>query len=441
MSSLSTVAPQSNKSLKFNFSGGDISSDGGLLLLKEFIHRLGFENVIRQKFKTNDPALFRVHTDKENLMQRIYQIFSGYFNDDDADELVTDPIFRTVLGKDALASQPTMSRFYNRLDDASLEQFEAVHREMRRRIYSVKAPKFVLLDLDSTLLGTFGGQEGEAFNYHYQAHGYHPLVCYDGITRDLLKIELRNGTDYSCTGVVPFLTPVLDEYLDQYPDTMISLRGDSGFASPELYDLAETKGCSYAVRLKINSTLTRLCADVTSDLDDLTAKNKIDYAVCYGEFMYQAGKWKYPSRVVCKVEKPVNQMTYMYTFIVTNMELAPEELIHYYCGRGLMENFIKESKNGFDFSCMSSHSKTVNAGRLQICMLAYNLFNWFRRMVLPQAFSKMQVDTIRLKLLKIAARAVHSARYIVFRFCSSCPYQSVFYETLDNIRRLPQLAA
>ena len=118
MSSLSTVAPQSNKSLKFNFSGGDISSDGGLLLLKEFIHRLGFENVIRQKFKTNDPALFRVHTDKENLMQRIYQIFSGYFNDDDADELVTDPIFRTVLGKDALASQPTMSRFYNRLDDA-----------------------------------------------------------------------------------------------------------------------------------------------------------------------------------------------------------------------------------------------------------------------------------------------------------------------------------
>ena len=95
---------------------------------------------------------------------------------------------------------------------------------------------------DSTLLDTYGHQEGEGFNFHYQNHGYHPLVCYDGITGDLLKIELRNGTDYSCTSVVDFLQPLLDEFLTEYPDVPLLLRGDSGFATPLLYKQCETNG-------------------------------------------------------------------------------------------------------------------------------------------------------------------------------------------------------
>lgn len=101
-----------------------------------------------------------------------------------------------------------------------------------------------------------------------------------------------------------------------------------------------------------------------------------------------------------------------------------------------MENFIKKSKNGFDFSAVSSSSKIVNANRLQIHALAYNLFNWFRRLALPVKMRKQRIDTIRLKLLKIAAKVVHSARYITFKLCSSCPYKGEFYETLKNIRNL-----
>lgn len=118
---------------------------------------------------------------------------------------------------------------------------------------------------------------------------------------------------------------------------------------------------------------------------------------------------------------------------VTN---APEEIIRLYCKRGNMENFIKESKNGFDFTAVSSASKTVNANRLQVHALAYNIFNWFKRLALPAKMRKQQIDTIRLKLLKVAAKAVHSARYIIFKLCSSCPYKDEFYETLENIRRL-----
>ena len=121
--------------------------------------------------------------------------------------------------------------------------------------------------------------------------------------------------------------------------------------------------------------------------------NKVDYAVVYGEFMYQAGIWPYERRVVCKVEKPENQMTYIYTFVVTNMESYPEYLIKFYCKRGLMENFIKESKTGFDFPSVSSHTM-------------------------------------------IAAKVIRSARYITFKLCSSCPYKDEFYETLYNISKL-----
>jgi len=119
--------------------------------------------------------------------------------------------------------------------------------------------------------------------------------------------------------------------------------------------------------------------------------------------------------------------------------MKAEDIIHFYCNRGKMENFIKESKRGFDMDTMPSYSMVINENRLQISVLAYNIFNWFRRLVLPARMRKLQVDTIRLKLLKVAAKIVHSARYITFKLCSSCPYKNEFYETLKNIRLLPKL--
>ncbi len=154
-------------------------------------------------------------------------------------------------------------------------------------------PQAVILDLDSTLLDAYGRQEGRAFNFHYQSHGYHPLVCYDGMTGDLIKIQLRDGTQYSCTGVVDFLQPILDEYLNDYPAIRILLRGDSGFATPDLY---------------------------------------------------------------------------------------------------------KESKSGFDSASVSSHTRIVNANRLQVHALAYNIFNWFRRLALSANMRNKRIDTVRLKL-------------------------------------------
>ena len=280
----------------------------------------------------------------------IYMIMAGYFEDDASDELTKDPVFKAVLEKSALASQPTVSRFFNRMDEDTLKQFQEISQILRKRIYSIQMPQAVILDLDSTLLAAYGKQEGRAFNFHYRSNGYHPLVCYDGITGDLIKIQFRDGAAYSCTGVTDFLQPILDEYLNDYPTIHLLLRGDSGFATPDLYKQCEENGTSYVIRL--------------------------------------------------------------------------------------MENFIKESKSGFDFSAVSSHNRIVNANRVQVHALAYNIFNWFRRLVLSAKMRKQRIDTVRLKLLKIATKVVHSARYITFKLCSSCPYKEEFYDPLSAIGKL-----
>lgn len=433
MDILNTLTLKCNRNIKINFNGGDLSSDAGLLLIKEFAAKIGFTKLIQKKFKTNDKSI-RFHKDDENLMQMIYQIISAYFQDDCADELRSDPVFTSLLEKDGLASQPTLSRFFHRMDKDTLAQFDEIDKILRDIIYSIKRPEHMLLDLDSTLFETYGRQEGEGFNFHYRAHGYHPLLCYDGLTGDLLKAELRDGTKYCSSGADEFMKSLLEEYLQRGIRTY--LRGDSGFSSPALYKICETNGTSYAIRLKQNAVLTMLASDKDDDLYQVTKEDQISYAVTYGEFMYRAGSWDYPRRVVFKIEKPYNQLTHMYTFIVTNMDMEPHKIIQFYCGRGRMENFIKEGKNGFDFASVSSRSKMVNANRMRLHMLAYNLFNWFRRLVLPANMRKQQIDTIRLKLMKIAARAVHSSRYIIFKLCSSCPYKKEFYETLENIQRL-----
>ena len=382
MSIVNTLSLESNRQIKINFDGGDLSSDAGLLLIKEFVSKLRIDNLLGKVFKTNDSALFRYHTDQKNLLQMLYMIIAGYFEDDTSDELTNDPVFKSVLEKDTLASQPTVSRFFNRMDEDTLNQLLMIGRILRKRVYRIQMPQAVILDLDSTLLDAYGKQEGRAFNFHYQSNGYHPLVCYNGMTGDLVKIQLRDETEYSSTGVVDFLQPILDEYLNDYPAIRILLRGDSGFATPDLYKQCEENGTSYVIRLKENGILRKKASYLVDELDEITKNNKVDYAVAYGEFMYRASSWPYERRVVCKVEKPENQMVYMYTFVVANMDSSPEYLIKFYCKRGLMENFIKESKSGFDFASVSSHTRIVNANRLQVHALAYNIFNWFRRLVL-----------------------------------------------------------
>lgn len=436
MAKFTTYSLESNKKIKFNFDGGELSSDSGLLIIKEFVAKIGLLHYIGKKFRTNDPARMRIHKDAENLMQLVYQIISGYFEDDCADELTNEPVMTAILDKEHLASQPTLSRFWNRMDELTLGQLNDIYRAMRKAVYSIDRPKFMLFDLDTTLLSAYGKQEGAAFNAHYQSVGYHPFLCFNGINGDLLKAELREGTDYCSKGSGEFMRPLLKEFQERYPYTDMYLRGDSGFAAPELYEVCEEFCCKYAIRLKLNSKLMELAKDKDDALYDATIQDQVKEARVYGEFMYQAGSWSHPRRVVFQIEKPYGRIDHVFTFLVTTMESDPYKVLQFYCGRGKMENFIKEGKSGFDFSSVSSATKIVNANRLLVHGLAYNIINWFRRLVLAPSMQKLRIEAIRLKLMKIASKVIHTGRYIIFKLCSSCPYQKEFITTLKNIHKL-----
>ena len=153
MDILNTLRLNSNKKIEINFDGGELSSDSGLFLLKEFLDRIGFTGILEECFATTDTAAFRKHSDIENLLQAMYQIFAGYFEDDRADSLTNEPVFTACLEKDSLASQPTMSRFFNRLDESTLAQFNEIMRRLRKVVYSIEGrPNIMLFDLDTTLL-------------------------------------------------------------------------------------------------------------------------------------------------------------------------------------------------------------------------------------------------------------------------------------------------
>ena len=297
--SLTEMKLECNSKIRIDFGGGNLSSDGGLLLMNEFLSKIGFERLVAAKFKTSDDAK-RFHSDVDNLMQVMYQIFSSYNEDDCADELSNEPVITAALEKDRLASQPTLSRFYNRMDETTLQQFSDILVELRKIVYRINPPKQVLFDLDSTLLRLFGNQEGKGYNVHYAAVGYHPLLCYDGLNGDLLKAELRSGTQYCGKEAAAFMQSLFDEFNNNYYQTHLFLRGDSGFAMPDLFDACEDNCCKYAIRLKENPTLRKLAVELDEILFDRAKDNAIDYAEAFGEFDYQASSWRQPRRVVVK---------------------------------------------------------------------------------------------------------------------------------------------
>ena len=427
-----------NPKVKINFEGGELTSDAGLLAYREFDQKIGLTQCLEDHFCMEDDC-YRIHTSRSIIIQKIYQTLAGYYSDDCADSLRYEPLFTEILGKDFLASQPTLSRLNNRLTDATAKQLEKICHILQERVHAYEKPESMILDLDSTHFDTYGNQEKTGFNYHYMSTGYHPLLMFDGLTGDMLKAELRAGNVYTSKDVVNFMMPFLERYDKNHPEIQLYVRGDSGFAVPELYELLEALAYNYAIRLKSNKTLVAQSWHLEKSLMDLCQEDIISYKVLYGEIEYKAGSWKKPRRVLVKLEKPSGEMTVRRTFIVSNMALEPKQILAFYCNRGTMENFIKEGKNGFEFNRMSSTSFVANKNKLQIAMLAYNFNNWFRRLCMAKDVQSFRMETIRTKVIKVAAKVTKHARQVIFKLCSSYPYKDVFESIMQKIYALPLL--
>jgi len=436
MASLQEYSMNFNPRMKVNFDGGDLTSDAGLLLYKEFDYKLGLSQTVKQLLVVNDPVVHRDHPNSDVALQKIYQHLCGYHTDDHADDLSHEPLLTALMAKERLASQPTISRFNEKANIATAKSLERINEVLQGRAYAIEPRDQFVLDLDSSGFAASGKQHGANYNHHYAQNGFHPLFCFDGLTGDCLRAELRAGNVYTSRQVVRFMGPVLERYQSWAPKALLVFRGDSGFAVPGLFDLAETKGHKFAIRLKANARLQSAAQAMANQV--LNPRKLHERQVHYREFQYKAKSWKCERRVVVKMERLAGELHFQFTFIATNMSLQPRNVIRFYFQRGHMENFIKEAKNGFACHKMSSTGFESNAVKLQLAMLAYNFNNWFRRLCLPEAFKPGRMETLRNKLIKIAGKLIYSGRYWTWKLCSSYIYKEPLIQTLNNIQRLPR---
>jgi hypothetical protein len=434
MVTLSQITLNFNHKIKLSNDGGALSSDTGELLFREFDEKIGFSKTIIKHLILNDPRAYYIHSNENLLRQKIYQIIAGYSADDAANQLTKDPVFTQVIGTLVLASQPSLSRFYSRFDEKSIELLNQANQELLDKIHSFRKSETLLIDLDSTHSDTYGDQESSSYNAHYGTMGFHPLVAFDGATGDFLKAKLRPGNVYTSNGVVEFIQPLIEHYNAKFPETSLFLRGDSGFAVPALYDLCEKESVYYIIRLKSNAQLQRLAEEYRSFSTPCDISKTEHY---FEESIYQAKSWSKPRKVIIQSIRPAGELFFHHSFFVTNFEIAsPKDIIHAYKKRGTMENYIKEAKNGFYMDKMNSHGYLVNEVKMMLSLLAYNLTNWLRTLCFPQGQKTMQIDTIRTRLIKVASKLVKSGRYLYFKLSSSFVYRKFFWTVMSKLQKL-----
>lgn len=445
-----------------DFSGGHLSSDGGLLLLAALDRQLGliegFSACLRDP---RDPARID-HSQLELLRQRIYQIACGYEDANDATTLRTDPLLKTAVGRlpesgPPLGSQPTLSRLENRVTRKELlrlSQFLVSHFVGRHRHEPVVR---VILDIDPTEDPTHGQQELTFYNHHYRTHCYLPLLVYatllveDGAggwrevaRQELVAAVLRPANRDAAFRARAVLRRIVGRGRAAWPEAQLLVRADGGFARPELYAYCEATEIGYCIGLPKNAVLAERTVPWLADAyaaylsQPAPAPGETRAAQrAFGTFLYQAGSWDRERVVVCKAEVlPQGPNT---RWIVTHRLLAegetPADQYRFYCERGDPENRIKEYKCDLRADKTSCQRFFANQFRLLLCAAAYVLFQSARGLLAGTEWARAQVSTLQTKLIKVAARVRESHRRVWVQLASGYPWQRLwvrFGEAIDS---------
>jgi hypothetical protein len=419
----------SHKKVAADFNGGDVSSDAGLLFLREVEHRMGLIKRMVDVLKDRRHPSYVKHQFIELMKQRVFQVASGYEDANDSDDLRNDPIMKIVCEKsdDSLASQPTMSRFENSLSRTDLYRIARTFVDVFINSYK-KPPEGIILDLDDTEDKTYGSQQLSFFNSYHGGYCYMPLHIYEGQSGKLITTVLRTGKVPSGKEIVMILKHIVKRIRQAWPDVGIIVRGDAHYGYPELFSFCESHEIKYILGLTFRKPMLKK-VQLLKDKAKAFFNLKNEPVKLYGEFFYQANSWETPQRVIYKAEH--NDKGPNIRFIVTNLENHNRRMIYetIYCGRGAMELMIKEHKNHLRSDKTSCSSFLANQFRLFIHSMAYVLLHAFREKCLRNTqFAKAQFDTIRLKILKLGARVISISTKIKVHLPTSCPYQEDLYK-------------
>src|SRR5947209_13363231 len=442
------LSPVQGKAVVARFDGGRLSSEGGLLALREIERRLG----IADRFAAcpKDPRMQEkvVHRLAQIIRFRMLMIAAGYEDGNDGDTLRRDPLFKLALdrlpsGAD-LCSQSTISRLENlpdlrallRLGRALVEQYCGSFRAV---------PKRIVLDIDDTFDRVHGGQQLRLFNAYYDDYGFQPIVVFDAEGRFVTAL-LRPGKRPSGVEIRGFVRRLIGTLRSHWPTVEILLRADSHYACPEVFDWCRANRVDWVFGRAPNLALRRHVTALeksTAECFKEPAPAKAGVAPNRGkmrrfmQFYDAAESWSRVERIIARVEAGSEGTDTR--FIVTNLEGGRAKHLYerLYCARGQAENHIKSWKNHLAADRTSCHTAEANQFRLFLHAGAYWLL-WSMRRVMPKrsTWRVMQFDTLRLRLIKIAARVVELRTQFKIHLPSSAPDQAIFATLLTRLPRL-----
>ena len=425
-----------NPSLRVGFQGSRVTSDGGLVLVRELDERLGFSDLIARHL-TDSRAKNTQLPLADLLRQSIYSRMAGDEDVNDAERLAQDPTFRLIgsekIWERGAALTSRLQSFETELltQEKNLAGLAAINRELLAKVETIDFPQRVVLDMDSTEIPVYGQQEHSSYNGHFESTCYHPLLLFNG-EGDCVAAKLRPGNVHSAEDWEELLLPEVTR--QQMLDTEVVFRADAAFAKPEIYEAQEERGVKYAIRIPANDSLER---DIAGLLTRPVGRPSHKPMVWYKGFLYQAASWKTARREVAKVEFHAGELFPRVGFIVTNLETPSRAVVRFYNKRGTAEQWIKEGKQAVKMTRLSCHRFRSNQVRLALSLLAYNLGNLWRRLTLPKRIENWSLTSLQQRLVKTGGRLVKHARYYWLLLAEGHLTRRRFGAMLGRIALLP----
>ena len=416
-----------NGFLKVAFQGSRVTSDAGLILVRELDERLGLEAIIAEHLTDSRHGLNTQFRVADLLRQSVYSRLAGYEDLNDAARLSTDPTFRLIGSPKrwdrSAALTSTLHWFETELltRQENLVGLMALNRDLLAQTELLDHADRVVLDMDSSESPVHGQQEGSAYNGHFETVCYHPLFLFND-HGDCLAAKLRSGNVHSADDWDELLMPEIER--QQAEGKRVTFRADAAFAKPEIYEALETRGVQYAIRIPANENLEWEIADLLVRPPGRPSRKPL---VRYKSFQYQAGSWTQPRRVVAKVEHHAGELFPRVGFIVTNLQLPNRAVVRFYNKRGTAEQWIKEGKQAAHWTRLSCHRFRANEVRLQL----------WRRLVLPKRVDSWSLTSLQQRLVKTGGRLVKHARYYWLVLAESHLTRRLFGAMLRRIWALP----
>ena len=413
------------------FDGGRITSDGGVMLLAAAERRLGLAHRLASLIADPRNPLLVTHSVSDILRARMLAIACGYEDADDLDHLRTDPGFKLACGRlpdtgADLCSQPTVSRWENAPDLRCVIRMTYAMIDIYCASYAAP-PAAVTLDIDDTVDVVHGHQQLSLFNAHYDERCFLPIHVYDTATSRPVAVILRPGKTPSGGEVRNHLRRLVRRIRKHWATTRLTLRGDGHYGRPEVMAWCEANDVRYILGLPQNSNVHRLVATAADDVCVRRAEAQAPVVRGYTETRYGAKSWKCTRRVAARIEATIQGLDIRY--VVTNIDDGSAEWLYdtLYCARGQAENLIKLHKSQLASDRTSCRSPLANQVRLVLHTAAYWLMLSVRDAI-PKghALAVAEFTTVRLRLLKIAARIIETATRVRLAFAAACPQAALF---------------